>query len=175
MSHFMRYIVLLSLLSAFPAFGQLTGDPANIAQPVFPYEDPERAVVIRTNFNSATDVELLEVLVANTRARSAIGAPPQLMLELIDHNDELIETRNDWHPLWERHWDEAGETESGIELDSGEGTFYVPLSSSLRKVRITDLELDQELITVDVSQSVISYCDSNQNTPICVLFMNGFE
>jgi len=175
MPRFIRYIALLALLPAIPVQAQLTGDPANIPQPVFPYQDPDRAVVIRTRFNSTTDVELLEVLVANTRARSAVGAPPQLALQLIDHNDQLIATRNAWHPLWERHWDDTNDTESGNELGSGEGTFYVPLSSSLRKVRIIDLELDQELITVDVSQPVISYCQSNRNTPICVLFMDGFE
>ena len=171
----LRIIVLLALLSSFSVLAQLTGDPAGIPKPKYPYQDPHRAVVIHVNFNSATDVELLEVLVANTRARTAIGAPPQLLLELIDHNDQVIASQNDWHPLSQRQWDEAGETESGRMLETGEGTFYLPLSSSLRKVRVTDMELDQELMTVDVSQAVIDYCDANQKTPICVLFVDGFE
>ena len=175
MPHLMRYIALLALMPAFSVLGQLTGNPANIAQPVYPYQDPQRAVVIRIKFNSAINVELLGVLVANTRARTAIGAPPQLVLELIDHRDHVIATQNDWHPLWERQWDAAGETESAIEVESGEGTFYLPLSSSLRKVRIIDMELNQELITVDVSQPVVDYCNSNPKTIICVLFADGFE
>ena len=175
MTHFIRCIALIALLSSTSVLAQLTDDPANIAQPVYPYQDPQRALVIRTQFNSATDVELLDVLVANTRARTAIGAPPQLLLELIDHTDQVIASRNDWHPLWESHWGDVDETEGGIEAETGEGTFYVPLSESLRKVRITDLELDQELITVDVSQAVVSYCQSNPTTRICVLFMDDFE
>lgn len=175
MTHFMRCVVFLILLSSASVLAQLTEDPANITKPVYPYLDPHRAVVIRAQFNSTTDVELLEVLVANTRARTAIGAPPQLLLELLNHNDQVIATRNAWYPLWESHWDEADEAESLIEADSGEGTFYLPLSESLRKVRITDIQLGQELITVDVSQPVVSYCQSNPTTPICVLFMDDFE
>ena len=175
MPNFIRYLMFVLMLPCLSAFAQLTGSPADFAQPVYPYEDPHRAVVVRVNFNSATDVDLLEVLVANTRAKTSIGAPPLILLELIDHNDEVISSQNDWHPLWEHRWDEAHETESLAVLDSGEGTFYLPLSSSLRKVRITDLELDEELITVDVAQAVMEYCGANPTTTICVLFVDGFE
>ena len=132
-------------------------------------------MVIRLDFNSPTAVESTGVLVANTRARTAIGAPPQIVLELLDDQDRVIATRNEWHPLWERQWDETGETEHAIAMDSGPATFYVPLSSALRKVRITDTDLAHELITVDVSQAVIDYCNANPGTVICVLFRDGFE
>jgi len=165
---------MVFLTNAGLASAQLSGDPAQIAFPDFLFDDPDRAVVISVLFNTGTDVELDNVLVANTRAKSSIGAPPLILLELLDKNEQLIAQQNAWHPLWVEDFDESGNA-SGFVEPSGNGTFYVPLSETLHSVRISDIQLDIELITVDVHTEVLAYCKLTPSTPICALFVSGFE
>ena len=113
LSRVSRILLLLTVAMSTPLMAQLGEDPTSIPFPEFGIYDPDRAVVMTVQFNSNIDVELLDVIVANTRAPSSIGDPPLLLLELLDHNGELIATQNAWHPLWERQWDETGSTESG--------------------------------------------------------------
>jgi len=81
-------IALLSLSAMFctQVMAQLTDDPSTLPFPEFGVTDPQRAVVVTVQFNSATEVVLQRIIVANTRARMSIGAPPLLVLELLDHN-----------------------------------------------------------------------------------------
>ena len=65
---------------------QLNVDPATQALPDFNLPDPGRAVVISLQFNSSTDVQLQNVIVANVRAKGSLGAPPLIRLELLDRN-----------------------------------------------------------------------------------------
>ncbi len=167
--------LLLATVFCLPAMAQLSDDPTTQPFPEFGVTDPQRAVVVKVQFNAATEVVLQDIIVANTRARMSLGAPALLVLEMLDQTGKVIATQNAWHPLWVRQWDEGGNTESGSVAASGPGTFYVPLSETLRAIRITDTELAQVLITVDVSAEVLAYCESTPNTPICALFLSGFE
>lgn len=165
---------LLVLLYSGTCLAQLSSDPSSVPVPPAAFNDPHRAVVVRVQFDSATSVTPGEVSVARARARGSIANPSQLLLELLDHNDQVIREQFAHHPLWVRDIDEEGQ-ESGVELSSGPAVFLVPLSETLRKVRITDLERDQALVTVDVSEPVLEYCRNTPQTPICALFLNGFE
>ena len=174
----LRWLPLMALavmgLPVIESHAQLTEDPAALPWPDLFYPDPNRAVVISVTFNSPTDVVLDEVIVANTRARSSLGAPPLIRLELLDGNGAVIRQQNSWHPLWVRDLNE-GDGEIGPLAESGPGTFYVPLDEDLRSVRITDIELGMELITVDVSGAVEAYCAQVPNPPLCSLFKSSFE
>jgi len=169
-----KLLTVLLLLGTNAASAQLTGDPRQVPLPDFMFKDPNRAVVISVQFNTGTEVVLDNVMVANTPAKSSIGAPPLILLELLDKNGQVISEQNAWHPLWVEDWDEAG-VASGLVEPSGKGTFYVPLSETLHSVRISDIRLAIELITVNVSTPVAEYCASTPSTPVCALFVSGFE
>ena len=167
-------ILTCGLFLSISAQAQLSDDPASLPFPDLNAKDPHRAVAISVHFNSATDVTVQDVVVANTRYPGSVGAPPLILLELLDHNGEVIAEHNAWHPLWENQWDE-NEVESGNDLPSGPGLFLVPLSETLTSVRISDIELDLVLLTVDVQSEVMASCAAMQGSPICALYLNGFE
>lgn len=162
------------LMLSISAQAQLSDDPASLPFPDLNKKDPHRAVAISVQFNSATDVTVQDVVVTNTRYPGSVAAPPLILLELLDHNSQVIAEHNAWHPLWESQWDE-NEVESGNVLPSGPGLFLVPLSETLAAVRISDIELDQVLLTVDVLSAVTAYCTATKGTPICALHLDGFE
>lgn len=162
------------LLVANVASAQLTVDPRLLPLPDFDYKDPGRAVVVSVQFNTGTEVVLDNVLVANTPAKASIGAPPLILLELLDKNGQVMVEQNAWHPLWVEDLDEAGVASAHLQ-SSGKGTFYVPLSETLHTIRISDIQLATELITVDVSAQVANYCAATPSTPVCALFVSGFE
>lgn len=136
-------------LTTSNAMAQINVDPSTLTLPDFTQPDPDRAVVIYVLFNSPTDVQFEGFIIANVRARGSLGAPPLIKLELLDRDGNVIREQNAWHPLWVRDWDD-NEQESGSVLPSGPGTFYVPQVEGLRKVRISDIQLGVELLTVTV-------------------------
>jgi hypothetical protein len=172
--NFMLGICLVLALTP-TASGQLLDDPANLPVTLSDFFSSGRAVVVKVIFNSSTDVSLQGVLVSNTPARTSIGNPPMLLLELLDSNGQVLDSQHEWHPLLVSEWDESGTGENMQMEFSGEGVFYVPLSETLAAVRITDLDLGLELITVDVVQEVSAYCKARPNAEPCMLFGDGFE
>ena len=166
--------VLLFTVLADTAHAQLDADPATMPQPDFSAPEPGRAVVISVTFNTATDVVLDSVEVANTPAPGSEGNAALILLELLDSGDQVIGTRFEWHPLWTREWDDMG-AETGFVDESGDGTFYVPLDQDLAAVRIIDADLGMELITVDVSGPIQAYCANNPASELCALLKEGFE
>ena len=162
------FLVATSVLLLTPiAAAQLLDDPASLPIPDSSAEDHGRAVIISVQFNSPTDLALQNVKVSNVRAKGSMGDPELIRLESLNQNGELIGEQNSWHPLWVNDWDEAGEQETGDILTSGSGTFYIPLRGSLAGVRIIDVALNHELLTVDVSNQVALYCTANLDAPIC--------
>lgn len=166
-----------ALMMALPgggALAQLTDDPAALPWPDLTATDPNRAVVISITFNSPTEVVVDDVMVSNARARSSLGAPLQILLELLDQDGAVLAQQNDWHPLWVRDLNE-GDGERSPVTTMGPGTFFVPLDEDLHSVRIIDTELEMELITVDVSGPVDVFCGLAPTPPLCSLFKSGFE
>ena len=168
-------VLVFSGLFAITAKAQLSEDPTTLPLPNYPYSDPDRALVIKVIFNSETDLELDELMVANTRAKSAIGAPAMLILETLNAGGDIISRRNSWHPLVFREWNDESDDESSRMLESGEGTFYVPLTSDAHSIRIIDPEGPTTLLLIDISAEVLAYCTANRGSPICSLFSDGFE
>lgn len=177
--------VLLSIGGLFLTTGdakaQLNVDPSTLTLPDFTQPDPDRAVVISVFFNSSTDLQPENIIIANVRARGSLGAPSLIRLELLDINGNVLREQDAWHPLWVRDWDDT-EQESGSVLPAGPGTFYVPLIFGLSSVRISDVPLDLELLTVDVTAAVLAFCTANPQSPLCSyapqddpVFQNGFE
>ena len=163
--HGLAFVPCLLLLTAFPQ-AQPNTDPRTAPKPNSQIPDPERALIISVFFHSQTDVEVVDVQVANTRPRSYLGDPPLLLLELIDRDGNVIAQNNAMHPLWEFDRDIEGD-ESKQELPSGPGTFFVPLSGDLDSIRLSDQRLEEVLIEEPVRGVVTDYCDANPNSPIC--------
>ncbi len=161
-------LLLLAYLGLFVsgALAQPDVDPSTAPVPDFTVADPARALIISVFFHSETDLEILDVRVANTRARSHGGGPPLILIELMNRDGNVQAQQNVMHPLWEFHETEEG-GESKQELPSGPGTFLIPLSGSLGSVKISDQRRQIALIEVPVQDVVTNYCDSSPDSPIC--------
>jgi hypothetical protein len=167
-------MLLAMCASSSPLWAQLTGDPAAIPVPDSTESDPDRAVVVSVTFNSPTSVVTDNVIISNRGASSAAGAPPLIRLELLDSHGNLLAQQDAWHPLAVRDLNEGG-GESLEEEESGPGTFYIPFDEDISAVRIIDIRLDMELVTIDVSDAVAAFCAQNPSPAQCILFKNGFE
>jgi hypothetical protein len=172
-----KSVLIAVIVAGLPASliqAQLTDDPATLPWPDLSHEDPNRAVVISVTFNSPTNVVADDVIVSETRAKSFLGAPPLILIELLDQHGAVLAQQNAWHPLWVRDLNED-DGEFTPVTESGPGTFYVPLDEDLRSVRITDIELGMELITVDVSGPVEAYCAQMPQPALCSILKSSFE
>jgi hypothetical protein len=132
-------LMVLAMSAAAPAWAQLIVDPAALPLPDSTEPDPARAVVVSVTFNSPTEVVTNMVMVANRGARSALGAPPLILLQLLDSNDNVIAEQDAWHPLEVRDLNE-GDGESLEAVESGPGTFYVILRTEFRSHSVLDVQ-----------------------------------
>ena len=160
---------LLSASIAIIAFGALALqdiDPRTAPVPDFSLPDPDRAIILSVFFQDETTLEVLDVRVANTRARGYLGDPEDLLIELIDRDGNVFTHYNAVHPLWEYDRNEDGD-ESKQELPSGPGTIFIPLSGSLASVKISDQNLAIDLAEVSTLGVVTDYCNSAPSSPVC--------
>jgi hypothetical protein len=147
-------------------------DPALEPIPVVQLDDGDKSIVIRVFFNTPTDVELISGAVSESRAPARIGGPPLIEVQAFDADDNVVEEHNDWHPLWtEVHGDHDGENGDDehqmIVDDSGEGRFIVSYAPEIVTVKISDIELGQELIAVDAGRIIVDYCADKRDDPAC--------
>lgn len=56
---------------------------------------------------------------------------------------------------------------SVVIQDSGEGRFIFGYAPDLETVRITDIELDQQLIAINAQKIIVPYCVANEDDPGC--------
>ena len=156
-------------MTGMVSFGQTSGpgdDPSVEPIPTLESHDTAQSVVLRVNFNSATDVEFVSGVVSQAPSAASIGAPPEIQIEVFDVDGALIRTLNDWHPLWVEVVGEDAE-QFGFTAESGEGRFVFPFAPNIGIVIITDIELGVELIRIDARQIVLAYCATSPDDPGC--------
>ncbi|MEV0719739.1 hypothetical protein [Asanoa sp. NPDC050611] len=168
-----RKIVLVAaaglLLIAGPAaFADPTPpppDPATIPLPVFDFDaDPAKAVVARVTFDSRTQAHVESTTVTTSRARGHSGEPPILRLRLTDVDGAEVDRINAWSPLWRL---DGGPNGSKGVRSSGTGNFIVPFSPALAAMTVTDVRLNQEVVTVDLAAPIRTFCGANPGDPDC--------
>ncbi|GAA1857874.1 hypothetical protein [Asanoa iriomotensis] len=140
-------------------------DPASIPPPVFDFDtDPAKAVVARVKFDSRTQAHVESTKVTTSRARGHSGEPSILRLRLTDVDGAEIEQINAWSPLWRL---DGGPNGSKAVRSSGTGNFIVPFSPALAAMTVTDVRLNQQVVTVDLAAPIRTFCAANPADPDC--------
>lgn len=166
--------VLLAILLPCSTLAQLLEPPSAYPMPDVSQADPDRALALSLTFNAQTGVVVDDLTVSNRRARTALGEPPELSVELYRDDGLLISSQFMQNPLFSRNWDENGD-EATITQDESPVIMFVAISERLARVRILDVETGNELADIDVSSVISSYCQQNSPTPNCPIFGSGFE
>jgi hypothetical protein len=160
-------IVLVAfVVSALSAFAQTPDDPASAPIPTIEPFTSAESIVVQVVFNTPTDVEFALGTVSQAPPPALLDGPPLIKVEVFDVQGSLIQEFNEWHPLWIEAIDQSGDLEMIVE-ESGEGRFVIPFSADIGDVRITDLEMDQELISIDARQVVLDYCAATPSDAGC--------
>lgn len=156
-------------------------DPAVEPIPVLESDRGAKSIIIRVFFNSPTDVEFTSGAVSKAPAPAHVGGPPLIQVEVLDGSGDLVEEYNDWHPLWtEIHGDhddgnggEHDEDGNGgghhamVIAESGEGRFIIGYAPEIVSVKISDIELGQDLVEVDARRIIVDYCADKRDDPDC--------
>ncbi|MEX1173723.1 MAG: hypothetical protein WEG56_14065 [Chloroflexota bacterium] len=142
-------------------------DPAIIPLPAFDAAaaDPAKAIVVRLDFQSRSTATLDEAVVSIQRAHSHIGDPPILRLTLKDVDGAVISQMNAWSPLWVF----TNDGQERLEIQSsGSGSFVVPFAPGLSTMTVRDIDLAQDVISVDLEAPIRDFCIANPSDPDCV-------
>lgn len=167
-------ILFAMLLVSANSPAQLFDDPSSYAFPDVNAPDPDRALAISLTFNAQTGVRIDNLIVSNRRAHTALGGPPELVLELLDDRGGAFSSQYVRDPLQQRDWDENG-LEATTDAEEVSDIFFVAISEPLAGVRIRDAETGEVLAEVDASDVISEYCDGATASPICPMFKDSFE
>jgi hypothetical protein len=128
--------------------------------------DSRRTLFVSALIRMDGTAEPVEAFVSDFPPGTSIADPAQIRLEYLDAGDQVIGQRNAWDPRWEFYeTDESGEAQR--TLDEAIGEFGFPFDSRIFSVRITDLQDELELLTIDVSSVVLQFCLDNPDDPNC--------
>lgn len=144
-------------------------DPGDEPFPTIEVLDEAQSIVAHVVFHSSTDVEFVGAEVSPAPPPARIGGPPLVQIEALDNAGAVLETYNDWHPLWtgERGGVDGEDDHSLVVEETGEGRFIVEFAPSIETVKVTDIRAGQELIEFDVQRTVVAYCVGNPDDPGC--------
>ena len=141
-------------------------DPTVEPIPEFDFDDPAKSIVVRLDFNSRTEVAFDAASVSLQRGHANLGDPPLLLVELFDDAGAFFAEFNAWHPLWA--FAENADGSPGLSiLPSANGRFVLPFHPDLATMKVTDVPLNQELIEVDLTPAIRSFCEENPTDPDC--------
>jgi|GEM_PF-1738385 len=107
--------------------------------------------------------------------RAHFGAPPLLRIDLFDTGGQLVGQYHEWHPLLESGTFDQDpnmnlpEHGPAVWLKEGAGTFVVPFTPALETMQITDVELGQTLLTVDLLPAMEAFCATHADDADCDL------
>ncbi|HEV7707809.1 MAG TPA: hypothetical protein VGP16_06405 [Asanoa sp.] len=160
-------LLLMAGVAGSAAFADPTPppDPATIPVPAFDFDaDPAKALVARVRFDSRTQAHVESTKVSTSRARGHSGEPPILRLRLTDVDGNEIDRINAWSPLWRL---DGGPNGSKAVRSTGTGNFIVPFSPALAAMTVTDVPLNQQVVTVDLAAPIRAFCAANPADPDC--------
>jgi hypothetical protein len=143
-----------------------SSDPRTAPIPELDFDDPSKSMVVRLNFINRTDVEFNSAKVTFERPHTHIGDPPLLRVQIFDDKGHLVDEFNAWHPLWAFQYEEDG-SESLIILPNATGQFVFLFQPNLALMKVSDIPLNKEIISVDLKPAIQRFCEENRDDPDC--------
>ena len=140
-------------------------DPSLDPIPQFDYDSGDKSLVVRLQFDGS-NVSLVSAQGVFGTAQTNTGKPPLLMVQLLDHDDNLVDSFHEWNPLWAEVHDPELST---VEQPQAVGIFSFPFIPHLRAMKVFDLGLNQELIEVDLVPAILDFCAMHPNEPECAV------
>lgn len=145
--------------------------------PEFDFDDSDKIVLVTLDFNGREQVTFDSSTVVYGKFPAHFSNAPLLRVDLFDPRDQLIDQFYEWHPLLLAGTVEVlGEfsvDHNPVEwLDEGNGRFLLPFSPDLAKMEITDIELEQSLIAIDLVPTIQEFCEAHSSDPDCDAMMD---
>lgn len=160
-------IIILGLINGMllvPKFEPIPGfaqniDPRTAPIPELDFGAQSKAVVVNLNFINRTDAELVSGLVSLGTPSTNIANPPLLRVQVFDYRGQLVDEFNSWHPLWAFTYEDG--RESLRILPNATGEIIFPFQPELAAMTVSDIALDQEVVSVDLKPIIQDYCREN--------------
>lgn len=158
-------IASLSFLAASTIWAQTNPADAPLPDIADILGDTRRGLIVEALIHEDGTAEPGTVLVSDVPPRTHIGNPELLRVEWFDAGGQPIGAMNAWDPRWEFQQTADGER---VELvPSGLGAFVLPFDPAIATVVIHDQQTQAQLLTVDVSGTVVAFCTEHPNDPEC--------
>lgn len=143
--------------------------------PEFEYETTDKYLAMNTVFESRTEMLVPTVKVNYGYAPMLEAQPPMLQVDMLTSAGLTFRRFNLWNPLLRlgTYDPEVQQPHGPAEwLDETESTMFVPFAPELYAVRITDLELNQVLATVNVRPAIRAFCAEHEEDEDCGVVNN---
>jgi hypothetical protein len=169
---FLRYLgfaVLLMILTP-----QVNADLSTAPIPQFALDEWKKSIVVTLFFDEAMNVDLVtDPTISDFPAPTYAGAPPDLLIRLIDKNGTELRRFNSWHPLRNTVWEDRvvdGRTvqaEKVVRANSAQIPFVIPFVGNLAQMEVYDVEENRHLITVRLDTIIAEWCGDNPTQVLC--------
>ena len=156
--------VALAFLLSGTAGASAAGDPSD-PLPEFDAGGDEKHFFASATFVGRETATLDSVGVEFGIARGRIGNPPLLRVRVLDAQGAVLQAFDEWHPLWEFHWN--GDAESLLVKSNGRGEFVFPFDPDAAVLEMNDVALAQEVLRGDLTGAVSEFCASHPEDPDC--------
>lgn len=158
---------------ALPVVDALEIDPAAEPIPELELSSSAQSIVLLLEVTGSAEARLLDAAVSLSAPPARLGGPPLMRIQAFDGTGALVDSYNDWHPLWaEVHGDTDGEGEDSAVViqDIGIARLIVRFDRSIETVSVTDIvdeERPIELIAIDARPIIDTYCAEHADDPAC--------
>lgn len=149
-------------------------DPNKLQIPLFESEKLNKSMIVRLIFASENQIHQVHfgsASVAFEPAKTNIGNPPLVHVQVLDHSNNIIQEFNEWHPLWRFVYDGSTNQESLTVEAVAEGRFVFPFDPRIAFMRVTDLTISPELsgneYMFDLRPSIRDFCQLHPDDPDC--------
>lgn len=160
-------LVVFFVLMHAPLAFSFPDDPI----PVLDFGESKKTIVVRLHFSGLLEAQMEAVKVVIGPSHGWKGDPPLLRVKVLDLESDVIREFNAWHPLWASYKDDLGNDRSFI-LEQAPGYFPFPFSADAATFTLTDVNTQQEIISVDLIPSLHDFCRNNPDDPDCENIVN---
>ena len=158
-------VAVLVLRNAAPAGSQPNPDPAVVPTPALDAITDQKTLVVDIEFNGREAATLGDARIVRSAGRARVGDPPLLLLTTYDHDGQMIEEVNGWHPLWTHVWGTDGERLDVEEVATG--TFQFPFNPQMSSLKVEDPGLEEQVGDIDLDPAIADFCEDNPSDPDC--------
>jgi hypothetical protein len=149
-------------------------EPREAPVPELELSESAQSLVLVLQLTTPTSVELIESAVSLVRPPARVGGPELINVQALDELGGVVESYNDWHPLWvaeHGHGDDEGEHDHSLVIaETGVARIIVRFDPVIEMVRVTDIVEDDQpiqLAEIDVGEIITDYCAEHPDDPAC--------